>query len=118
MVVNQTTSLCLIGSSVECCMQSKLLIFQLSGKTDHRQGMEHSGLCVSCASYFALSLPRPTLNKRNMIGADAALQSLISLLDICIPFCVIITSFIFQQGLPSDSFSTENGVMVTRGNRY
>ena len=99
-------------------MQSKLLIFQLSGKTDHRQGMEYPGLCVSCATYFALSLPRPTPNKRNMIGADAALQSLISILDKSIPFCVIVTSFIFQQGLPSDSFSTENGVMVTRGNRY
>ena len=33
-------------------------------------------------------------------------------------FFVIFTLFIFLQGLPSDSFSTENGVMVTRGNRY
>ena len=97
-------------------MQSKLLIFQLSGKTDHRQGMEYPGLCVS--RKFALSLPRQTPDKRNMIGADAALQSLISLLGKYIPFCVIVTSFIFQQGLPSDSFSTENGVMVKRGNRY
>ena len=26
--------------------------------------------------------------------------------------------FVVQKGLPSDSFSTENGVMVTRGSRY
>ena len=33
-------------------------------------------------------------------------------------FDLILCCCIFHQGLPSDSFSTENGVMVTRGSRY
>lgn len=31
---------------------------------------------------------------------------------------LILCCCIVHQGLPSDSFSTENGVMVTRGSRY
>ena len=33
-------------------------------------------------------------------------------------FDLILCGYIVHQGLPSDSFSTENGVMVTRGSRY